>query len=476
MDRTVPGRALDSRGIVSRSCSRSAATLPKNLRGARRSGRAALTDPADIAHLLRRTEFVARKQRMLDLSGLSLTDAVDNVVDFAPNGNPQVPAELTVHDSANSYNQSVSAYNWWLDSMATRPRPFQEKMTLFWHGLFTSEWDVVQRTDHMTHQNQLYRSLALGNLVSLAQQMALEPAMLIYLSNGVNVKAAPNQNFARELMELFLLGVGNYAEDDVVAAARAWTGHNYNTTTHAYEFRPTKHDDGSKTFFGTTKNWNGPDIISEILVDNAPKRLVAARWITRKLWEFLAYPRPADNIVVELADVLIANNMETGALVRALLNRPEFYTLGAKQGLVRTPTEWAAALLSASSKSSAAVGLFGLSAGMGQTVFNPPNVSGWKSNGYWLTTSALSGRAAVAKKVASLMRANGGFDNLYALSAPDSVDFVANVFDVAPLSGLTRQALIDAHAAERAAANGSNSRAVTNLLVMVMLCAEMNVG
>ena len=98
---------------------------------------------------------------------------------------------------------------------------------------------------------------------------------------------------------------------------------------------------------------------------------------------------------------------------------------------------------------------------MGQTVFNPPNVSGWKANSAWLTTSALSGRAAVAKKVAGLMRANGGFDTLYAMSAADAVDTVASTFDVTPLSPVTRQALIDAHAAERAAPNGSNSRAVT---------------
>jgi len=306
--------------------------------------------------------------------------------------------------------------------------------------------------------------------------MSIEPAMLIYLSNGVNVKAAPNQNFARELLELFLLGVGNYTEDDVAAAARAWTGHNYNTTTHAYEFRPTRHDSDVKTFFGTTQNWNGPDIITEILSTNAGKRLLAARWIARKLWEFLAYPRPADNIVNELGDVFIANGMEITPLVRAMLNRAEFYAPEAKQGLVRTPTEWAVALLVGSGKTSSAAGLYNLSAGMGQTVFDPPNVSGWKNNSYWLTTSAVSGRAAVAKKVAALMRANGGFDNLYAMSAADSVDYVADVFSVAPLSATTRSALIDAHAAERAASNGSNSRAVTNLLVMLMLSGEMNVG
>jgi uncharacterized protein (DUF1800 family) len=434
-----------------------------------------VADATDIAHLLRRTEFVARKNRVAELVPLTIDGAVDNVMDFGPNADPQVPAALQVHDGANSYNQQVSAFNWWLDSMATRPRPFQEKMTLFWHGHLTTEWDVVARTDHMTHQNQLYRSMALGNLITLAQAMSLESAMLLYLSNAVNVKAAPNQNFARELMELFLLGVGNYTEDDVVAAARAWTGHNYNTTTHAYEFRANKHDAGTKAFFGTTKNWDGPDTINEILRDNAAKRLIAARLIARKLWTFLAYPNPADNIVFELGDVLIANNMELRPLVRALLLRPEFYTPDAKLGLVRTPTEWAVALLVGSGQTSSAVGLFGLAEGMGQTVFNPPNVAGWKSNSYWLTTSAVSGRALVAKKVAALMRANNGFDNLYAMSTSDAVDTAADVFCVAPLTASTKTALVNTLAAERAATNGTNKTSVTNLLTMVMLSGEMNV-
>src|SRR4051794_5071496 len=127
--------------------------------------------------------------------------------------------------------------------MATRPRPFQEKMTLFWHGHFVSEWDVVGRADHMTQQNQLYRSMALGNFEALTQAMSIQPAMLLYLSNGVNVKTAPNENFGRELMELFTLGVGNYTQDDVVSAARAWTGYNYDNETHSYEYRSTKHDE-----------------------------------------------------------------------------------------------------------------------------------------------------------------------------------------------------------------------------------------
>ncbi len=435
-----------------------------------------MANPDDITHLLRRTEFIARPARVAELSPLSIAAAVDNVIDFGPNANPQLPAGLVNHDNNNSYNQRITAFNWWIDSMATRPRSFQEKMTLFWHGHFVSEWDVVGRTDHMMSQNQLYRNFALGNFVMLTQKMSLEPAMLLYLSNAFNVKTAPNQNFARELMELFTIGIGNYTEDDVVAVARAWTGHNYDDPTKSYEYRSTKHDEGLKTLFGTTKNWNGPDVVNELLIDNAAKRLLAARLIAKKLWEYLAYPRPAENIVSELAAVFIAGGLELKPLVTALLNRPEFYSAEAKQGLVRTPTEWAVAILAHSGLTCSSVGLFDFGERMGQRVFDPPNVAGWKNNGYWMTTSALSGRAGFAKKVTSLLRANNGFNNLYALSTAQAVDSVAGYFGIAPLANSTRATLIDAFASERAASNGSNYNAVSSLLTMVMLTGEMNVG
>jgi uncharacterized protein (DUF1800 family) len=435
----------------------------------------AVADPADIAHLLRRTEFVARQTRIDELIAGTRAEAVASVLDFGPNANPQIPAGLVAHDSANSYTQFLTAYNWWLDSMATRPRPFQEKMTLFWHGHFVSEWETVGRTDHMMSQNQLFRTMGLGNFLTLTQAMAIQPAMLIYLSNAVNVKGTPNQNFARELMELFTLGVGNYAESDVAESARAWTGHNYNSTTLAYEFRPTKHDTGNKTFFGITRNWDGPEIIAEILGAGRPSQPLAAKWIARKLWEYLAYPQPASALVDELAAVFVAANLEIRPLVEAILNHDEFYSVTAKQGLVRTPTEWAVALLVRTGLTSAAIGLQGYAESMGQMVFNPPNVAGWKNNGYWMTTSALSGRANVAKKVASLLRLNGGFDALYAMSVSDAVDYVINYFGLAPLAANSRTALVNAHQAERSAGTGNNSRAVTNLLIMTMLTGEMNV-
>jgi len=432
-----------------------------------------VADPVDIAHLLRRTEFVARPVRVTQLSAMTLQAAVDDVIDLTPNSNPQLRADLVNHDSANSYTQRLAAFHWWLDMMATRPRPLQEKMALFWHGHFVSEWDVVGRTDQMMQQNQLFRSQALGDFRQLTKQMALQPAMLIYLSNGVNVKGTPNQNFARELLELFTLGVGNYTEDDVAEAARAWTGHNYNGTTRQYEFRPTKHDTGDKTFFGVRRNWDGPETIDEILLNNAGKRSIAATFMARKLWEFFAYDNPAQNIVDDLANVFVANNLSVRELVRALLNRSEFYSAQAKQGSVRSPTEWVVSILVQTGLSAGAIGVFNHGESMGQRVFDPPNVAGWKTNNYWMTTSAISGRANLAKKVASMLRANGGFDDLQAMSVTQAVDHVITYFGLAPIAPITRQALIDAYQAERV--SGSNSRAATNLLVTTMLTAEMNV-
>ena len=431
---------------------------------------------AEIEHLLRRTEFAARPARVTELMALpTLADAVNNVLDFTPNGNPQLRADLVTHNNNDSFTQRVAAYHWWIDMMATRPRPLQEKITLFWHGHFVSEWDVVGRTDLMMEQNQLFRNMAVGDFKALTHAMALQPAMLIYLSNGVNVKGSPNQNFARELLELFTIGIGNYLEDDVAETARAWTGHNYNGTTRAYEFRTNSHDFGDKTIFGVRRNWNGPEVIDEILLNNPVLRSLAAKFIARKMWEHFAYLDPAQSIVDDLALIFVANNLSVLELVRALLNRPEFSSPSATQGLVRTPTEWVVALMMQTGLSATTIKVWDYAESMGQRIFDPPNVAGWKANGYWMTTSALSGRANLAKRVASLLRLNGGFDNLITMSVAQSVDLVANYFGVA-LSAITRQSLIDAHQAERIAANGTNSKAITNLLVMTMLTAEMNVA
>ena len=430
-------------------------------------------DPADLTHLLRRTEFVVHPARFDALVAGTPEAAVDDILDIARNGTMDLPLEFQ-SEGPNSWEQYVAASGWWVTQMLTRPRPFVEKMVLFWHGHFTSSWWEIDAGYQMMTQLQGYRVRALGDFRELTQMMAVSEAMLVYLSNAFNKAASPNQNFARELMELFTLGVGNYTEDDVVAAARAWTGHNYNSTTQRYEYRDTQHDKNLKTFFGTTKNWDGPDIIDEILRDNAGKRAIAARFIATKLWEFLAHPVPPPGVVDALTIEFLSSGLSIRALVRAILLRPEFYATAAKQGLVRTPIEYMVAVCHHSGLTPGQLGVSWRSGNMGQSFFNPPNVSGWKHNGYWLNTSAMNGRADLARGATYELRRNGGYDNLYAMTAADAVDFCAQQFGIHPLSSVTRDARIAAHTAERETVRWDNWWAPTNLLTMIMLTPEFH--
>lgn len=432
-----------------------------------------MPDPADIAHLLRRTEFVARPERVAALSAMSLEQAVDDVLDIGRNGPPSIPAYLQTEDKPREYDQFRYAYHWWLDRMVDRPRPFQERMTLFWHGHFTSALHgVVYRADVMFRQNHLYRQLALGNFRELTHRMALEPAMLVYLSNSVNAAGSPNENFARELMELFTLGVGNYSEADVAAAARAWTGHGVDDAA-GYVFRPDWHDVGQKTFFGTTKNWNGPDIIDEILRDNAVKKRIAATYMARKLWEHFAYPRPADQIVDALADVFIAAEMELRPLMRAMFLRPEFYGATAKWALVRSPTEFIVATLYHLRTNADSIAAEWRSGPMGQVLFDPPNVAGWKGGSSWLTTSALSGRAQLAAAESYRICTGSDFQGINAMTPADAVDHVARYFGVFPLSTPSRDALIGGVQRGRAA---NDWYTTVNLITATMLAPEFHLA
>ena len=426
----------------------------------------------DLAHLLRRTEFVVRPARLAELKTLDLAtyDAVvNNVMNVGLNGNPALPAEFQ-SEGANGWEQYVDACTFWINGMVSKARPFQEKMTLFWHGHLVSAWWDVGKGFHMMQQLQMYRENALGNFHTLTQQMAIDRAMLVYLSNAENVKGSPNQNFARELMELFTLGVGNYTETDVEAAARAWTGHNADWPEYVYTFKSNRHDYTNKTFFGTTRAWDGPEIITEILVTNPAKRLIAARYITKKLWEFLAHPIPPAGVVDALAPAFAAD-MNLTNLVREILKRPEFYSVTAKQGLVRTPIEYIVALCYYTGLSAENLGVAWRAETTGQQMYQPPNVAGWKPNAYWLNTSAVAGRADFARSVTWRLRQNNGFNNLYAMTAAAAVDYVANYFGIYPQSATTRNALIAARTAEP-----NQWWAATNLITMTMLAPEFHMA
>ena len=406
------------------------------------------SDPNDIRHLLRRSGFAAKEARVTQLAALDWSAAVEAVLDTSGNPSDTPPAFLTYHDDNKSYEQYQTAVWWWMDRMVSTPTPLVEKMTLFWHGHFTSSWEKVFHTPSMINQNRFYRANALGNFATLCQGMAVQPAMLEYLDNQNNRAGSPNQNFARELMELFTMGVGNYTEADVDASARAWTGHtfNYDDPNRAYFFDPTDHDGDPKTFLGQIGNWNGPDIINMILT---LKRSVVTRFIARKLWEFFAYQRPAQAIVDTLA-AAFEPSLEIRDLLRALFNHPEFRTDQARQGLVRTPVEYVVAVLSGIGKPAESVHPEWYLADMGQELYNPPNVSGWRPNGYWVNTSAFTARAQFAQNVGWTLGEEKYWDDVRGMAADLATDRAALTFGISPLSAISRQAILGWFASSRA--------------------------
>ena len=428
----------------------------------------------DIAHLLRRSGFVATQARIDELTPLDLASAVDRVLDTSANPDDTPPASVMVRAS-DTWRQIVTAGNWWLDRMVNTPTPIVEKMTLFWHGHFTSAYEKTNQPPELVAQNRLYRANALGDFRTLCQSMAVTGAMLRYLDNADNVAGEPNQNFARELMELFMLGVGNYTEADVDAAARAWTGHNtVSWDDPRYVFKPENHDNGDKTFFGVTRNWDGPEIIDEILT-NPTKRPIVARFIARKLWEFFAYQRPADSIVSALADAFMASNLSIRELLRALFTRPEFYSTQAKQGLVRTPVEYVVATLKGLGMSADPAHPEWFAEPMGQMLFNPPNVAGWKQNAYWVNSSAFTGRAEFARNLTWALYQFGFWSDVQQMSVDAAIDRAAQTFSIHPLSSTTRAALVNWLNAQRSVPYRGWAEG-PNLLTMILLTPEMHVA
>ena len=398
-----------------------------------------------VAHLLRRVGFGATKAELDHYAAMGQTAAAQALLNYQKTPNDALEAQLPTIDLSSTTQPTPAAIqSWWLQRMAESARPLEEKMTLFWHGLLTSGLDKAGPAQLFT-QNQLYRSMALGNFDELLKAVSKDPAMMVYLDTETNRKGKPNENYARELMELFTTGIGHYTEDDVRESARAFTGWTlqggkqlrYATTS---QFVPRLHDAGVKTFMGKTGTFTGDDIV-EMLV---PLRATAVRLSTR-LFSFFAYPNPEPDIVNHLADTFQKAHYNVGAVVREIFTMDAFYSDRAYRALVKTPAELAAQTLKATganptSYTAAAVAM----APMGQLLFYPPNVAGWPGGTAWINSSTLLTRINFANAAAQRSRVSLTTQSLAQLS-----DTLVDA-DVSPTTRDGLQAFAAAHPDDQA--------------------------
>lgn len=371
-----------------------------------------------VARLFTRAGFGASVDEINQAAANGYAAAVDALLAFPPAATR--PDEVTVLSleagapATPSEPFAMSTYQrWWLDRMSATRFPLEEKLTLYWHDHFATGFSKVRRPKAMVAQNRLLRDHAGGNFRALCNAIHGDAAMLIWLDGNTNQKIRPNENYGREFMELFTLGRDRYTQHDVAEAARAFTG--YTTDGQGKPlYHKELHDDGEKTLLGQTGRW-APTDVTDIVLDRHPEGPVAARFVAARLASFFYKPDPEPAVVDAMAAAFLESNYDIKALVRALLLRPEF-TDG--PGLtIKSPAEYIAGTMRLLHLTGTPVfanqprrngldEIAGASSDMGQELFEPPDVSGWKGGAVWANTAATLARYNFSARIGKMVTDN----------------------------------------------------------------------
>ena len=398
------------------------------LAAATASAQTALMGFDKARHLLNRTSFAAQTSEIDDYATLTREQAVDRLLSqtrrtaaypaptwtakydrvFRPDMTPEQRQQANRRELVE---RGLEIRTWWVAEMLSTPSPLTEKMTLFWHNHFATSQQKVRSATLMYRQNVLLRNYATGNFGAMLREVSKDPAMLIYLDGAQNRKGAPNENFAREVMELFTLGEGHYSEQDIKEVARAFTGWSIDVDAGEFRFRRPAHDDGSKTVFGTAGKFNGDDIVTLLLQQPA-----TGEFIVSKLWREFVSPEPDAAAVKQLAATWRAANYEMKPLLRAMFLSDAFWSPAYRAVLVKSPVDLVVGSLrqfrfAVEDPAPFAVILRQL----GQDLFAPPNVKGWPVGEAWLNTTTLLARKGFLNR---LFRADEMVKPASALSQP----------------------------------------------------------
>ncbi len=393
--------------------------------------------PRHAAHLLRRAAFGGTRAEVDAISGLGAQAAVSQLL------HPTEP-ELALPDypdTASLYDRKarrLAAQNWWIDRMLRTKRPLAEKMTLFWHGHFATSIVKVPPV-LMVEQIDLFRRQGLGDFRTLLSAVSKNPAMLVWLDNRTNSKIHPNENYAREVMELFTLGLGNYTEDDVRNAARAFTG--WTTDRQGrYIYRDALHDDGSKTLLGRSGNLTGDDALATIVAQPAHPR-----FICRKLLEYFVYSDPEPELTEALAQTYVISGYDVARTAATIFRSNVFYSTRAYRALPKSPIDFTIGLLRFMQVDGAPKETLYWMRRMGQEPLAPPSVKGWDGGPTWINTATLLARFNyVNRLVKTGAVATGTTAAAYPGFTPDSVVQEAGGMDPdRVLEAIARDALQD---------------------------------
>ncbi len=293
---------------------------------------------------------------------------------------------ITVKHRNPERRQQAEMRRWWLQRMAESPRPLQEKLTLFWHDHFAVQYQKRYRTYMLFKQNQLFRTYGVDNYGAMLRGVVHDPATISYLDNNVNYKGNGNENLGREILELFSMGEGGgYSEDDLREASRSLTGYNYDSWTGQFRFIASRHDNESKKILGSTGNWSGDDLVDIIL-----RQPATAKYISGKLFKFLAHDAPYDETMEKMAEVMRYNSYDLRPVLKNLFLSEEFYNDKSMGSHIKGPVELAiGAIRDLGIKEVNYASIDAAVNQMGQMLFEPPNVAGWNEGRTWINAERI---------------------------------------------------------------------------------------
>lgn len=365
-------------------------------------------------HLLVRAGFGGTPAEVQELYELGLHGAVDHLVNIydRPVANlefdpmrlerpepwesrlsPYERNDMTDRRRSRERRQQAELRRWWLERMATSPRPLQEKLTLFWHDHFAVQYQDVARTQTLYQQNQLFRRYGCDNFAALLHGIIQDPGMIRYLDNHQNYKGRGNENLGRELQELFSMGEENsanhrpdgYKEEDVREVSRALTGYSYDSATEQFRFYGTRHDETSKTVLGRRGNFSGDEAVDVILQHPA-----TARYISKKLFTFFAYEDPEPEVVETLAHVLRTCSYDLRPMLKNLFLSEQFYSQRAMGSHIKGPVELVVGVIRDLGLENVNYASVDAAVNqMGQLLFEPPNVAGWDEGRSWINAERI---------------------------------------------------------------------------------------